>query len=353
MSASSFVHESNPARILFGTGTLGQLADELDRMGLSRVAVLCTPQQVEQAQAAQAAAGGRAALIYPHAVMHTPVTVSEDAVTALRAADIDGVVAIGGGSTTGLGKAIALRTDWPQISIPTTYAGSEVTPIIGETDDGRKVTQRTHRVLPEVVIYDVALTTNLSVAQSVTSGLNAIAHAAEALYAAQHSPVIDLIAREGIAAFLRALPAIIAKTDDHAARRDALYGAWLCGTCLGSVGMSLHHKLCHVLGGTFDLPHAETHSVILPHALAYNLPAAPEARAQLDALLGGDAASTLHRLAGEWGAPTALRDLGMPRDGIDAAADRAVANPYWNPRPIERAEIRELIARAWEGALPA
>jgi len=194
---------------------------------------------------------------------------------------------------------------------------------------------RSAKVLPETVIYDVSLSMDLPVRLSVVSGLNAIAHAAEALYAAKHSPMIDQIACEGIAAFLRALPAIVANPGDQTARGDALYGAWLCGTCLGSVGMSLHHKLCHVLGGAFDLPHAETHSVVLPHALAYNLAAAAGAKARLASLFQTEnPAHELHRLAAAWGAPTALRDLGMSQASIDRAADLAVASPYWNPRPI-------------------
>ena len=265
----------------------------------------------------------------------------------------DCTVAIGGGSTIGLGKAIALRTDLPQIAVPTTYAGSEATPILGETRDGQKVTQTSPKVLPEVVIYDVDLTLTLPPAPSGTSGINAIAHAVEALYARDRNPVIDLMAAEAVRALHRALPRIAADPADREARSDALYGAWLAGTCLGAVGMSLHHKLCPTLGGAFDLPHAETHTAVLPHALAYNAPAVPDAMRRLNEALGADdAAQALYELAGRVGARRALRDLGMPEAGIDEAADRAMANPYWNPRPLEREAIRGVIARAYAGEPP-
>ena len=186
-------------------------------------------------------------------------------------------MALGGGSTIGLAKAIALRTDLPQIAIPTTYAGSEMTPILGETKDGRKTTQKSPKVLPEVVIYDVDLTMTLPQGLSGTSGINAIAHAVEALYAEDSNPIISVLAEQSIAALGRSLPKIAADPGDREARSDAQYGAFLAGACLGSVGMALHHKLCHTLGGMFDLPHSETHTIVLPHALAYNAPAVPKA----------------------------------------------------------------------------
>jgi alcohol dehydrogenase class IV len=262
-------------------------------------------------------------------------------------------VAIGGGSTTGLGKAIARRTDLPQVAVPTSYAGSEMTPILGETQDGLKTTQSSPKVLPETVIYDVDLTITMPASLSATSGLNAIAHAAEALYARDHNPIISLMAEEGIRSLARALPKISAEGRDIAARTDALYGAWLCGCCLGAVGMALHHKLCHTLGGTFNLPHAETHAAVLPHALAYNASAAPQAMARIAQALGRkDAATGLFELAGEVGVQRALRELGMREQDIDHAAGLAVTNPYWNPRPVEREAIRGLIARAWAGTAP-
>jgi len=188
------------------------------------------------------------------------------------------------------------------------------------------------------------------VSLSATSGINAIAHAVEALYAQNGNPVVNLMAEEGVRALARSLPLIVENAEDKEARSDALYGAWLCATCLGLVGMSVHHKLCHVLGGTFNLPHADTHTIVLPHALAYNAPFIPDAMARLARALGNDdAVDGLNVLLAKLKVKRGLKEVGMPEDGIDKAADLAVKNPYWNPRPIEREGIRELIRRAWAG----
>jgi alcohol dehydrogenase class IV len=349
-----FRHEFPGGKVLFGVGTLDKLAEEARAMRLERLLVLSTPEQASQAEQIASQLGSRCAAVFSQARMHTPIEISGQAVAVAKAARADGVVAVGGGSTTGLGKAIALRTDLPQIVIPTTYAGSEATPILGETADGLKKTIRSAKVLPELVIYDVELTLGLPVAMSVTSGFNAIAHAAEALYAEEASPITRLMAQDGVRALASALPRIAREPGDVEARSDAMYGAWLCGVCLGTVGMALHHKLCHTLGGTFDLPHADLHTVLLPHALAYNLPAAPEAARSLAAALGGGwPPQTLHEMAKSLGAPTSLRAIGMPEAGIAQAAELAVQNPYWNPRPIERDAIQGLLQRAWAGDPPA
>ncbi len=347
-----FVYTASPVRVIFGSGTLSRLADEVERLGLRRVLLLSTPPQEADAQALARRLGARAAGVFAGAVMHTPADVTEQAMARVGGLGADGLLAIGGGSTIGLGKAIAYRTDLPQIVVPTTYAGSEMTPILGETQDGGKVTVSDARILPEVVLYDVDLTLTLPAALSGTSGINAIAHAVEALYARERNPVISLMAVEGVGALARALPRIAAAPADPAARSDALYGAWLCGACLGAVGMALHHKLCHTLGGSFGLPHAETHAIVLPHALAYNAPAVPDAMARLRPVLGDDPARAIHDLAGRVGATRALRDLGMAESAIDEAASRALANPYWNPRPLEPEGIRALLRRAWAGEPP-
>lgn len=349
-----FVYTGHPYRVVFGFGTVAQLGAELERLGARHALVLSTPEQREIAERIAASLGAVAAGVFSQATMHTPLGVTETALEAVRANGADSTVAVGGGSTIGLGKAIALRTNLPQIAIPTTYAGSEMTPIVGETKDGKKTTQHDPRVLPKAAIYDVDLTLSLPAGLSVTSGMNSIAHAVEALYARERSPIVSLMAEECIRAFGRALPKIVRDPADREARSDALYAAWLGGSCLGGVGMALHHKLCHVLGGSFNLPHAETHTIVLPHALAYNAPGAPEAAAAVSRALGvRDAAQGLFDLARSLGAPTALRDIGMPQDGIARAVELALQNPYWNPRPLERKAIHGLIARAWAGERPA
>ncbi|WP_030070795.1 maleylacetate reductase [Halomonas alkaliantarctica] len=348
-----FVYNGLPSRVVFGRGTLSRLSEELAHLGCSRALVLATPQQQQQAEDVLQQLGNKGVGVYAQAAMHTPVDITDDAMRVVKELDVDCTIAIGGGSTIGLGKAIALRTGLAQIAIPTTYAGSEMTPILGETRDGEKTTQRTLDVLPETVIYDVDLTLTLPAGMSGTSGINAIAHAVEALYARDGNPVIALMAEEGIAALARSLPVIANDLSNVDARADALYGAWLCGACLGSVGMSLHHKLCHTLGGSFNLPHAETHTIVLPYAVAYNAPAAPQAMMRIQRALGcDDAATGLYDLGRAVGAPSALSELGFGINDVDKATAMATRNPYWNPREITVDGIARLLGNAQAGLRP-
>ncbi len=352
----SFVFNGQPSRVVFGAGSLQHLEREVQQLGASRALVLCTPEQQPLAEAIAQRLGARAAGVYPKAVMHVPVETAQAAIAEAQRVNADCALAVGGGSTTGLGKAIALQSGLPILAIPTTYAGSEMTPIWGMTENGLKKTGRDARVLPRTVIYDPELTVSLPANLTVTSGMNAIAHAAEGLYAQDSNPVMDLMAEEGIRALASALPRLRANPADMDARGDALYGAWLCGSVLGNVGMALHHKLCHTLGGTLNLPHAEAHTVVLPHAIAFNAAAAPDAMKKIARALGSDdAALGLHRLAKDNGAPVALRELGMQEADIDRVAQIAVQNPYWNPQPVvpeALPALRGLLQRAWEGAAP-
>ena len=346
-----FNYQGLPARVVFGSGTTQKLAEEADRLGLTRLLVLSTPEQSALAEHVRNLLGPRVVGIFSGATMHTPIDVTERALEEVSTLQVDGVVAVGGGSTIGLGKAIALRTDLPQIVIPTTYAGSEMTPILGETQSGRKVTQRGPKIQPEVVVYDVDLTLTLPPVMSALSGFNAVAHAAEALYAPDRNPVVSLMAEEGVRAIYSALPEVLLNPGDRDARSELLYGAWLCACCLGSTSMGLHHKLCHTLGGLFDLPHAQTHAILLPYALTYNAPAIPDALGRLArAMRSDDAVGALIHLEGTCGIPLALRDIGMPRDGVERAIAETMANPYNNPRPIEAAPLREILSRAWAGS---
>ena len=348
-----FVARSAAVRVRFGPGCRHCVAEEIKRIGGRRALVLSTPQQADTALALAEDVGDLAAGVFSGAAMHTPVPVTEEAMVHLSEVEGDCVVSVGGGSTTGLGKAIAYRTDLPQIVVPTTYAGSEATPILGQTEDGRKTTLVDPKVQPEVILYDAELAVGLPAGMSATSALNAIAHAAEALYARDRNPLSTALAVEGIKAFAGALPKVIDSPDDLDARGETLYGAWLCGTVLGQVGMALHHKLCHALGGSFDLPHAETHSIVLPHALAFNEAEATELLAPVAEIFGGaSAASALHGFAKSIGAPLALKELGLAESDLDRAADIATQNQYWNPRPVDGPAIRKLLGAAWEGAAP-
>ena len=349
----SFSYDQLPGRVVFGVGALDHLQREIELLAATRALVLSTPEQKAQAEDIAARLGRRCVGIFSRAVMHVPIEVAREARLEAQRLGADCAVTIGGGSTTGLGKAIALESELPILAIPTTYAGSEMTPIYGLTEGGLKKTGRDRKVLPKTVIYDPALTVELPVGLSVTSGFNAIAHAVEALYAQDSNPVTSLMAEEGIRALAHGLPRVLKNPSDLDARSDCLYGAWLCGAVLGSVGMALHHKLCHVLGGTWNLPHAQTHTVILPHAIAYNYQAAPQAMNSIErAINASHAAQGVFDLMKSLGAPIALKDLGMPASDLDRAAELATQAPYFNPRPPDRAGIRALLDDAFHGRRP-
>jgi len=349
----SFVYDQPAARVIFGVGSLDRLGDEVKKLGAIRALVLATPEQRADAEDASRRLGEISAGVYAEAVMHVPIETARAAREEAKKRGADCYVAIGGGSTVGLGKAIALESGLPILAVPTTYAGSEMTPIYGITEAGIKKTGKDRKVLPKTVIYDPTLTLSLPAKIAGPSGMNALAHCVEGLYAQDANPIISLLAAEGIRALSRSLPIVVCEPKNLEARGDALYGAWLGGTVLGAVGMAIHHKLCHTLGGSFNLPHAEVHTVILPHATAYNRDAAPEAMKMAAEALGAkSAAQGLYDLAVKVGAPVALKDIGMPLEGLDRAAELAVQNPYYNPRPIEYSGVRELLENAYYGKRP-
>ena len=349
----SFVYSAFASRVIFGPGSVAQLPAEIERLGAARALVLCTPERQPMAAAVAEHLGDRVAGIFAGAVMHVPIETAQAARDEAARLGADCCVAIGGGSTIGLGKAIALVAELPIVAVPTTYAGSEMTPIYGITEAGRKQTGRTPRVLPKTVIYDPDLTLTLPADLSAASGMNAIAHAVEALYAPDTNPIVELMAEECIRALGAALPRLVADPYHLGARWDALYGAWLGGSVLGSVAMSLHHKLCHTLGGAYNLPHAQTHAVLIPHTAAYNAAAAPGAMARvaraLDAISAPQALYDLGRAAG---VPRSLAAIGMRAADLDEAAELATRDPYANPRRVERAAIRALLGQAFDGLRP-
>jgi len=348
-----FTYQSLPSRVVFAPGALSRLGDEIEGLGARSALVLCTPPQRESAEEVARLLDNRVAGIFDKAEMHVPIETAEEARRVAAEVGADCCVAIGGGSTIGLGKAIALTSSLPILAIPTTFAGSEMTSIFGLTEKGVKRTGRDLRVLPKTVIYDPLLVATLPPLVGATSGMNAIAHSVEALYAQDQNPIISLMAEESIRALAASLPRFVADPADPEAASDCLYGAWLAGACLGAVGMALHHKLCHTLGGSFNLPHAEMHTAVLPHSVAYNRQAAPEAMARVSRALGGaDPAAGLYDLAKSLGAPMALADLGMPESGLERAAQLATENPYFNPRPVERTAILQLLRDAQAGRRP-
>ena len=349
-----FYYETRPARVVFRPGaSVTATPGEAARLGLHRVLVVCGSRGVEAARSVADALGDSCVGLHDGARMHVPVEVADRAVEVARAAGADGCVAVGGGSAIGLGKAIALRTGLPLIAVPSTYSGSEMTSVWGLTEQGVKRTGRDPRVQPRCVVYDPDLTLGLPVPLSVTSGVNALAHAVESLYAPDASPLVSLMAEEGVRSMAGALPELAAAPADREARGRALYGAWLCGACLGATTMGLHHKLCHVLGGTFGLPHAETHTVVLPYALAYNAAAAPRAIAVLSRALGADdVPRALRELAGGLGAPRTLAELGLKEADLTPAATQAAAESYPNPREVTANGVLGLLTAAFEGWEP-
>jgi maleylacetate reductase len=349
-----FTYTSQASKVIFGAGAVDRVEEEVRALGGKKVLILSTPEQEGQAIEISRFLGNLSAGVFAEARMHVPIEVARRARDYARSAGADCAIAIGGGSTIGLGKAIALESNLPILAIPTTYAGSEMTPIYGLTENGLKRTGRDLRVLPKTVIYDPTLSLSLPVDVSFVSGLNAIAHAAEGLYARDGNPVTSLMAEDGIRALATGLRAIKRDSQSVSARSECLYGAWMCGSVLGHVGMALHHKLCHTLGGSFNLAHAETHAIVLPHVLAYNAAAAPDAMLRIARALGceGAAADGVFELERALEIPAGLREIGMQESDLDRACDIALSNPYWNPRSIERESIRSLLQDAWAGSPP-
>ena len=351
-----FVYHPNSQRIIFGAGTLKQLPDEVALLGIKRPMIISTEVQKDMAASTKELLGKAFdSAIFDQAVMHVPRDTINTIMKAIKAHKSDGCVCVGGGSTIGLGKAVALETGLPSIVIPTTYAGSEMTPIWGITEDGVKTTGRDLKVLAKTVIYDPELTVTLPDFISGPSGINAIAHCVEALYAENKNPVISLMAEAGIKALAESLPVVVKELGNMEARSKALYGAWLAGTALGTVGMSIHHKLCHTLGGTFNLPHAEVHSVIIPHATKYNQEHAPDAIAAIARALSttpADAPGALFDLLSKVGAPTTLEAIGMKEEYLDKAAEIAMSKPYYNPREVTLEGVKELLHNAFSGIRP-
>ena len=348
-----FVYEAAPAYVVFGAGTRAKSADTLARLGIARPLLLSTPPKEDLARNfAETYLGGVAGL-YANATMHTPVEVTADAMNTVEMVAADGLVALGGGSTIGLAKAIALRTGLPQLAIPTTYAGSEMTPILGQTENGIKTTLKDTGVRPAAVIYDPDLTMTLPPAIAGPSGMNAIAHAVEALYAEDTNPVISLMAEEAIRALGAALPMVMEVPENRDARAEALYGAWLAGTCLGAVGMAVHHKICHTLGGSFGLPHADVHCLMIAYSAKFNADHAPDAMARVArALRASSGPGGLYDLLQRVGAHKSLAALGMTEPDLDKAADLAVQKPYFNPRPVDRDGVRQMLEGAFRGSPP-
>ena len=365
LGGAGFTVPPAPARVLFGAGALHRLPELVHELGARRLLVVGSAGRGALVERVAALLGSRLAGVDTRVAMHVPVALAH-AVSA-RAAQLgaDLVLAVGGGSAIGMAKAIALGGGPACIAVPTTYAGSEMTPVWGMKRDGEKQTGRDERVRPRAALYDPTLTLELPPRVSGPSALNAAAHCVEALYAPDVNPVVALLAAEGLRAIAAGAPQVVRAPTDLTARTGTLYGAWLAGLALGACTMGLHHKLCHVLGGSFGMPHAETHAVLLPHTVGYNAGAAPAAMAvAAGALERGTSRAVdpsgvpdaLHALVTDVvrgaGAPGSLRDLGMQEADLSRAAQLAAGRPYPNPRPVRAEPVHALLLRAFEGLPP-
>lgn len=348
-----FEHVTLGQRVLFGTGKAAEnLAAEVARFGARKVMLIAS--EFEAPIAAKVAAGIEVALNYDDVAPHVPVEKAEKARAAAAEHGIDLLVSVGGGSTTGLAKAIALTTGIPIVAVPTTYAGSEATNVWGLTEAARKTTGVDDKVLPATVVYDADLTLSLPVDLSVASGLNGMAHCIDSMWAPKADPINQALAAEGIRALNQGLPLIKQDPQGLTGREQALYGAYLSAVAFASAGSAMHHKICHVLGGTWNMPHAQTHATVLPYVLAFNAPDAPDAAARIAAAFGTtEPVDGLNRLRTTLDAPKALKDYGFAENNIPEAVDLILpVIPASNPRTPTRENLTALLAAATAGTTP-
>lgn len=348
-----FVHVGFPARIVLAPGALDRVPDELDLLGIRKVLLIATRSVQQHADHLQRALGITLAGRIDDVRQHVPVELAAAARAQAAALGATGIVALGGGSAIGLAKAIALTSGLPILAIPTTYAGSEMTPVWGLTAEGEKRTGTDSAVLPKTVVYDPLLSRDLPQKVTAASVANALAHCVEAVWTPKADPITELHAAEGARALREGLATVLVRPDASGARGTLLYGACLAGSALASAGTGLHHKLCHLLGGTYNLPHAETHAAVLPQVTWLNAVAVPEAKARLEAALGtDDLAPGLFDLFTASGVPTSLRELGLTESQAQDAAAKLAAQDLPNPVPIDEAVLSTVLARAWVGERP-
>lgn len=347
-----FTHEGIPIRIVFGSGVRHSLADELDRLGLSQVVLIASESSRAEADVMAGALDHRLTWRVDGVRQHVPADLAQQVTDDALRIGADGVVALGGGSATGLGKAIAL-SGLPLVAVPTTYSGSEMTPFWGVTTGGRKEVGRDLRVVPKTVLYDEELTYRLPAHLTAASGMNALAHCLEALWAAGASPLTEPLALDATRALCASLPLAVVEPWDTKARARVLVGACQAGVVLAGAGTGLHHRLCHVLGGRYDMPHAQTHAALLPHVVGFNEPAIGSLAARMAVAVGAGRASTaVYDLGVRMGLTMALGEHGMPEGGIDEVAAEVAAAPPANPRVVDETSLRSLLRAAWEGDSP-
>jgi maleylacetate reductase len=347
-----FQYDALAGRVVFGRGKRFELADEVRRLGTSRILLIADQHDSERIQEFRAILGDLCVATFTDVAQHVPRTKASEAIAIARNFRVDATVSVGGGSATGFSKAVALELSTPQLCVPTTYAGSEMTPIWGMTEGSEKRTGRDPRALPATVIYDPELTLGLPVEIAGPSAMNALAHAAEGLYAKGANPVTSLIALEAVRVLSAHVPLMCAAPGSLEQRSFVLYGAYLAGSTLAVAGTDLHHRTNHILGGLFNLDHGKMNAVVLPYALAVNKPAIADSYALLSNVLGGDAARAVYLLARRTGAPRSLEEIGMPFEGIERAVPLIVDSSRQNVRPLNADQVRKFLQAAYYGAPP-
>ena len=344
---------TNSPRVIFASGALSQVVNEIAHLNKKRILLISDESAATHATRLQTELGALVIHWVNHVVVHVPDDFSSPIADLVRREEIDLVLTIGGGSATGLGKIIALDCSIDLLAIPTTYAGSEMTSIWGRTHSNEKTTGRNPAVLPKTTIYDPELTLSLPYLVSVNSGMNAIAHAVEALYSPEVTSEIKAAALDGIRIFAAGLRGIRENINNLNARTDLLRGSMLCGFALNNSTMGIHHKICHTLGGMFDLPHAPMHSAVLPWAVQYNQDfATTQLNEVAEVLSARSAAEGLWDLANEVGAQTSLQELGYPLEKSEEVATVISSAKYVNPRPFNHDGILELLSNAYKGSRP-
>lgn len=363
-----FVHDTLGQRVVLGSGLVAEaVATEVERLGAGPAMLIAAEPEAALADRVAAgleSAGLEVAVRWGEVRQHVPLELARRARAAAADAGVQVVVSVGGGSTTGLAKAVAMEQDVQVVAVPTTYAGSEATDVWGLTDEGTKTTGSDVRVLPAVVVYDAELTTTLPIDLTVASGLNALAHCVDSLWAPRADPINLALALEGARALSTGLPAVVEDGQDLAGREQCLYGAYLSAVSFASAGSGMHHKICHVLGGAYDLPHAPTHAVVLPYVLAHNAAAVPDVAGRLALALGGDPAAVgeepaqaavdaLEDLRVRLSAPRALADVGLAETDLPDAIGRCLEKiPGSNPVPVTEDSLGALLRAAWAGDTP-
>lgn len=344
-----FIHEARPGRVIFGWGARRAVGEELARLGVERAMIITTPSRADIAAEFARLLLGRAGIVYPGAQPNTPIEVTEAALTAASSVKADALLAIGGGTAIGLSKAISLRTNLPQVAVPTTFSGCEMAPFLSETERGARVERRSQDVLPRATVYDPELVAHLPPSVAGPSAMNAMANALDALCAPNASPLDAFAATEAMRVIRAALPRLLANSADNTAWSDALYGAWLAG--VGVSSSTIHSKLCQTLADTFGLVHAEVACVMLPYTAVYRRDFAPKAMREAAAAMGtDDAPEALYDLMQLAATRKSLRQMEVTTNELEALCDRLPASGDFES--ASHADCLKMLVAAYEGLRP-